>query len=62
MSLVELLSSMPALWLTVVGLLSLLIGSFLTMIVLPVVDSTLDSLSSVLGKWMKNVLPASKPK
>jgi len=34
MSLVELLSSMPALWLTVVGLLSLLIGSFLNVVIL----------------------------
>ena len=34
MSLVELLSSMPALWLTLVGLLSLLIGSFLNVVIL----------------------------
>jgi leader peptidase (prepilin peptidase)/N-methyltransferase len=34
MSLVELLSSMPAVWLTVVGLLSLLIGSFLNVVIL----------------------------
>ncbi len=34
MSLVEFLSSMPAVWLTVVGLLSLLIGSFLNVVIL----------------------------
>ena len=34
MSLVELLSSVPALWLTVIGLLSLLIGSFLNVVIL----------------------------
>ncbi len=34
MSLVELLSSMPAVWLTAVGLLSLLIGSFLNVVIL----------------------------
>ena len=34
MSLVEFLSSMPAVWLTFVGLLSLLIGSFLNVVIL----------------------------